>query len=140
MDSVLSGAGRDILRVVTYNLREGGLDGDGVETGTGAIDISRWEQEIDLMGRLEPDVLCFQECKYYDRNDFEMARRTGQALDMEWYLAPSDSHGSHLMTLGPVWSCDLVGPRPGRVGGLGVKRWGVSTSTFRCRVGVHLPV
>ncbi|WP_405710141.1 endonuclease/exonuclease/phosphatase family protein [Streptomyces sp. NBC_00046] len=95
----LSGAGRDILRVVTYNLREGGLDGDGVETGTGAIDISRWEQQIKLLLLLKPDVLCLQEGKYYDRNDFEMARRTGQALGMKWYLAPSNSHGSHLVTL-----------------------------------------
>ncbi|MFE3146537.1 endonuclease/exonuclease/phosphatase family protein [Streptomyces sp. NPDC059218] len=93
------GARGDVLRVVTYNVCEGGLDGDGVENGTGAIDISRWEQQIDLMGRLEPDVLCLQECKYYDRGGFEMAKRTGQALDMEWYLAPSSSHGSHLMTL-----------------------------------------
>ncbi|MEU2134170.1 endonuclease/exonuclease/phosphatase family protein [Streptomyces sp. NPDC018352] len=91
------GEGRDVIRVVTYNLRGGGLDGDGVETGTGAIDISRWEQQIKLL--LKPAVLCLQEGKYYDRNDFEMARRTGQALGMEWYLAPSDSHGSHLVTL-----------------------------------------
>lgn len=42
--------------------------------------------------------------------------------------------------LGPVWSCDLMGLRPGRVGVLGVERWGVSTSTFGCRVGVRLPV
>ncbi|WP_239149262.1 MFS transporter, partial [Streptomyces sp. SID12501] len=42
--------------------------------------------------------------------------------------------------LGPVWSRDLVSPRCGKAGGPGVKRWGVSTSTFGCRVGVHLPV
>jgi hypothetical protein len=34
--------------------------------------------------------------------------------------------------LGPVWSCDLAGPRLGRVGASGVKRWGVSTSTIGC--------
>lgn len=95
----LSGAGQGALRVVTYNLREGGLDGDGVETGTGAIDTSRWERQIILMLLMKPHVLCLQEGKHFDRNAYEMARRTGEALGMEWYLAPSNSHGSHLMVL-----------------------------------------
>ncbi|MFF8618239.1 endonuclease/exonuclease/phosphatase family protein [Streptomyces sp. NPDC015350] len=87
------------VRVVTYNLREGGLDGDGVETGTGAIDTSRWKRQMQLMRLLHPDVLCLQEAKHFDRDNFAMAKATGQRLGMEWYLAPSRSHGSHLMTL-----------------------------------------
>ncbi|QDN74974.1 hypothetical protein FNV64_04285 [Streptomyces sp. S1A1-7] len=74
--------------------------------------------------------------------DLPNHRRTREELLMK--IGPENNRASLRrrwgVPLGPVWSCDLVGPRPGRVGGLGVKRWGVSTSTFGCRVGVRLPV
>ncbi|MFJ1838016.1 endonuclease/exonuclease/phosphatase family protein [Streptomyces sp. NPDC088175] len=90
---------RQELRVATYNLREGGLDGTGVETGIGEIDTSRWNHQMTLLLLMKPDVLCLQEAKHFDRNNFEMAKATASALHMKWRLAPSRSHGSHLLTL-----------------------------------------
>lgn len=80
-------------------MREGGLDGAGVETGVGAIDATRWEQEMKMLLTLRLDVLCLQEAKHFDRDDYKMAKATAEALGMEWHLARSKSHGSHLMTL-----------------------------------------
>ncbi|MDK0519582.1 hypothetical protein [Streptomyces sp. ML-6] len=93
-EDVPTGKEEGVLRVVTYNLRGGGLD----RTGLGGVDTVRWEQQIILLLLLRPDVVCLQEATHYDRDDFKMAKATGQALGMEWHLTPSNSRGS-LITL-----------------------------------------
>ncbi|MFE2936585.1 endonuclease/exonuclease/phosphatase family protein [Streptomyces sp. NPDC059278] len=103
---------QNVLRVVTYNLREGGLDGPGVETGSGEIDASRWQQQMRMLLMLRPDVVCLQEGKYYSRHDSKMAKATAKALGMKWYLAPSRSHGSHLLTLVNPNRVEVLGFKP----------------------------
>ncbi|MCX5103622.1 endonuclease/exonuclease/phosphatase family protein [Streptomyces sp. NBC_00439] len=85
------------LRICTYNLLNGGLDGwtDGL-TSTRGLSTTRWRGQMELLRKLDLDVLAVQEAKLY--NSGGMAEATGKALEMDWELAPSGSHGCHLVT------------------------------------------
>ncbi|MFJ6017464.1 endonuclease/exonuclease/phosphatase family protein [Streptomyces sp. NPDC092952] len=88
------------LRVCTYNVLTGGLDGwEGSTTSTHGLSTTRWEQQMKILNSLDLDVLLLQEATAFDTDEMAMARATGQALGMDWKLAPSGSHGCHLMTL-----------------------------------------
>ncbi|MFD8847817.1 endonuclease/exonuclease/phosphatase [Streptomyces sp. NPDC059604] len=88
------------LRVCTYNMLDGGLDGwKGNPTSTHGLSAGRWGRQMELLNLLDLDILLLQEAKSFDSDEMAMARATGEALGMDWRLAPSGSHGCHLMTL-----------------------------------------
>ncbi|MFI9040883.1 LuxR C-terminal-related transcriptional regulator [Streptomyces sp. NPDC053726] len=94
---MLAGGKGMTLRIATYNMLDGGID--GFDSG-GDLSTVRWEQQMALLRDVVmPDVLCLQEAKHFDKDDDKMAGATAEALGMDWRLAPSASHGCHLMTL-----------------------------------------
>ncbi|MFI9630038.1 endonuclease/exonuclease/phosphatase family protein [Streptomyces sp. NPDC052042] len=89
-----------VLRIGTYNMLDGGLDGWGKNTNnTRGLSTEHWKRQMEVLGELRLDVLALQEAKHYDSDDFALAKATGSALGMNWKLAPSARHGCHLMTL-----------------------------------------
>ncbi|MEU2133618.1 endonuclease/exonuclease/phosphatase [Streptomyces sp. NPDC018352] len=95
-----------VLRVGTYNMLNGGLDGwTNNDSSTRGLSSRRWQKQMTLLKLLNLDVLLLQEAKFFDSDGMAWAKATGKALQMEWRLARSGSHGCHLMTL----------VRPGRV-------------------------
>ncbi|MFI0411835.1 endonuclease/exonuclease/phosphatase family protein [Actinomadura sp. 3N508] len=90
-----------IVRAATYNLHEGGLDGEGTEPDE--KDDSRLQQQVDTLSRLDLDLIGLQEAKWsYLGND--RLKRVADLLGMTYYfLAPSNFYG-----------CDIaVFARPG---------------------------
>jgi len=72
---------------------------------------------VDHLRTLKLDVLCIQEAKGWDKDDFRIMREeVAEPLGMEAHLAASNSHGCHLVTLfGPRlkletdgWTPDIV--------------------------------
>jgi exodeoxyribonuclease III len=78
------------LRVGTYNTLDGGRDGGSYR---------RWAAQMNMLKLLDLDVLCLQEAKHWDEDGSARLHATAAALDMEARLAPSASHGCHLVTL-----------------------------------------
>ncbi|MFI1416319.1 endonuclease/exonuclease/phosphatase family protein [Streptomyces sp. NPDC020707] len=79
------------LCVVSYNTLNGGRDPDG--------SVHRLTDQVDMLTELEPDVVCLQEAKHWDKDGGETVNEVAAALKMEARLAPSASHGCHLVTL-----------------------------------------
>ncbi|MFF9478083.1 endonuclease/exonuclease/phosphatase family protein [Streptomyces sp. NPDC014733] len=75
-----------LLRVGTYNIRDGG-----------APDSQDFERQLALVAGL--DILGIQEAKDWDRDRQRRLRHTASALGMEPLLTPSASHGCHLLLL-----------------------------------------
>ncbi|MFF2331796.1 MULTISPECIES: endonuclease/exonuclease/phosphatase family protein [unclassified Streptomyces] len=92
----LAGGELPTIRVATYNMLDGGVDTSSTK---------RWKQQMEMLNEVAPDVLCLQEAKHFDAGLGQMAKATADALGMYWEIAPSASHGCHVMTL----------VRPGRV-------------------------
>ncbi|MFI1408924.1 endonuclease/exonuclease/phosphatase family protein [Streptomyces sp. NPDC020707] len=82
---------RSVLRVVSYNTLNGGRNSDGV--------LDRLISQMGMLRELEPDVVCLQEGKRWNENGSETLNAVAAALEMEARLAPSASHGCHLVTL-----------------------------------------
>ncbi|MGN9819707.1 endonuclease/exonuclease/phosphatase family protein [Streptomyces sp. SD11] len=79
------------LRIVTYNTLNGGRERDGA--------LHRLTAQLDMLREIKPDVLCLQEGKWWDETGGERVNMVAAALEMEARLAPSASHGCHLVTL-----------------------------------------
>ncbi|HEX5496887.1 MAG TPA: endonuclease/exonuclease/phosphatase family protein [Mycobacteriales bacterium] len=78
------------LRVVTYNLLNGGVD-DG--------DDRRWRTQLDMLASLAADVVVVQEAKHWDRDGAARMFATANTLGLQPLLARSASHGCHLVVL-----------------------------------------
>lgn len=111
-----------------------------------SITLTHLLERVDEVAKRDGELalIIADECEGQDdyRQDLRQYRASGTwgykgrkittVVDTMHFAASSASRLLQAVDLGPVWSCDLVGPRPGRVGVLGVERWGVSTSTFGC--------
>lgn len=94
------------LRVVSYNVHDGGLDGG---------DDRRWRAQIDVLGSLVADVVVVQEAKHWDRDGAARMFATAEALSMQPLLARSASHDCHLVVLyrWPKVTCVRFDPAAG---------------------------
>lgn len=96
------------------------------------------EAQIILAHARESGIVAIAQGEEHKRARTALAETGFRRDDDGVYHLPVDGTETMVADLGPVWSCDLAGSRPGRVGAFGVERWGVSTSTFGCRVGFRL--
>ncbi|TYB47811.1 hypothetical protein [Actinomadura chibensis] len=97
------------LRVATYNLHTGGLDGDDPEHFS--RDDSRLRQQVDLLASLDLDLIGLQEATW---GMFADERLDGVAADlgMSWrFLGRSSFYGRNLATLIRVGDKITVGAR-----------------------------
>ncbi|MFI0412385.1 endonuclease/exonuclease/phosphatase family protein [Actinomadura sp. 3N508] len=86
-----------IIRVATYNLFEGGLDGEGAEPDE--KDDTRLQQQVDLLSRLGLDLVGLQEAKWnYFGND--RLKKIAEQLGMTyWFLGRSHFYGCDIAVL-----------------------------------------
>jgi len=73
------------LTVGTWNVMNGGGD--------------RLAAILEHLLTLNLDLLCIQEAKRWDEDDFRILLMVAERLEMEAHLAPSRSHSCHLVTL-----------------------------------------
>jgi len=78
----------NLLRVMTWNLRDGGVEPDG--------SYRRWERQAARIAQVAPDVLLLQECKGWDARGAEQLYRAEAGTGMRGFLAPARMTGSHL--------------------------------------------
>ncbi|GAA4945815.1 endonuclease/exonuclease/phosphatase family metal-dependent hydrolase [Nonomuraea thailandensis] len=85
-------AAATMIRVGTYNLKEGGLDDDG-------RDDSRLRRQVEMLAGLDLHALALQELKNFHMNGWRRLWQIEQALGMRAWAVSSAHHGCHLAWL-----------------------------------------
>ncbi len=72
------------MKIMTYNILEGGIDNKG----------SRIEHIIDVIKEVNPDFLALQEANNFDKNDSELLKRVSNETNLPHYtLSQGALHG-----------------------------------------------
>lgn len=74
------------MRVMSYNILNGGRDGD---------DNHRWQTEVEVITDVDPDVLLVQEARGFDAEGCRQLFEAEQALGMRGLLAVAPHTGQH---------------------------------------------
>ena len=82
------------VRMMTYNIHEGGAEMPAVDWGNGraTLSVDRRSHIVSLIRKIGADVVLLQECNGWEENDNQILNEVAGELDMHAVLAPN--HGA----------------------------------------------